>query len=251
MTALLLVSFFGLGAVLASFVGVIAERAYTGESWLKGRSRCNACGRVLNVRDLIPVLSWLFARGRCRVCGARVPAQYMVFELFLGALFAFSYFTLGLSLLLPAFLFVILVTAFIVLYDLRHTVVPIPASVFLIVGAFVYSALSLSSLPAFLNALWWALGIAFCFFALHALSRGKYMGLGDTPVAFALSLVVAPYALSGVLFSFWSGALIGILMLSLRRGGPKMGIEVPFVPFLALGFLLAYFIQWNPLAPLL
>jgi prepilin signal peptidase PulO-like enzyme (type II secretory pathway) len=26
-----------------------------------------------------------------------------------------------------------------------------------------------------------------------------------------------------------------------------MGIEVPFVPFLALGYLLAFFTQWNPL----
>jgi len=26
-----------------------------------------------------------------------------------------------------------------------------------------------------------------------------------------------------------------------------MGIEVPFVPFLAAGYLLAFFTQWNPL----
>ena len=39
-----------------------------------------------------------------------------------------------------------------------------------------------------------------------------------------------------------------LALLFLRRGGPRMGVEVPFVPFLALGFLLAYFIQWNPLA---
>ena len=25
-----------------------------------------------------------------------------------------------------------------------------------------------------------------------------------------------------------------------------MGVEVPFAPFLAAGFLLAYFTQWNP-----
>ena len=32
---------FFLGAILASFTGVVSERVYTGQSWLKGRSRCN------------------------------------------------------------------------------------------------------------------------------------------------------------------------------------------------------------------
>jgi prepilin signal peptidase PulO-like enzyme (type II secretory pathway) len=50
----------------------------------------------------------------------------------------------------------------------------------------------------------------------------------------------------GILFSFWIGALFGIAVLLRRRGGPTMGIEVPFVPFLAAGFLLAFFTQWNP-----
>ena len=40
---------------------------------------------------------------------------------------------------------------------------------------------------------------------------------------------------------------MGVLILVLRRGGPRMGIEVPFVPFLAIGYLLAFFTQWNPL----
>ena len=73
------------------------------------------------------------------------------------------------------------------------------------------------------------------------------MGLGDAPIALGLSLLVGfGAAFSGLIFSFWIGALCGILILVLRRGGPRMGIEVPFVPFLAAGYLLAYFTQWNP-----
>jgi prepilin signal peptidase PulO-like enzyme (type II secretory pathway) len=90
--------------------------------------------------------------------------------------------------------------------------------------------------------------IGLAFLLLHLLSGGRAMGLGDAPVALSLSLLCAPYAFSGVLFSFWIGAIIGIAILVMRRGGPRMGIEVPFVPFLAAGYLLAYFIQWNPLA---
>jgi prepilin signal peptidase PulO-like enzyme (type II secretory pathway) len=64
---------------------------------------------------------------------------------------------------------------------------------------------------------------------------------------FALSLFVGSQAISGLLFSFWIGALFGIILLLVRRGGPTMGIEVPFVPFMALGYLLAYITQWNAL----
>ncbi len=86
------------------------------------------------------------------------------------------------------------------------------------------------------------------FLLMHVLSKGKAMGLGDAPIALALSLMVAPYAFAGLLFSFWIGALLGIGILATRQGGPTMGIEVPFVPFMAAGFLLAYFLQWNPLS---
>ncbi len=95
--------------------------------------------------------------------------------------------------------------------------------------------------------------IGLAFYALYFFSKGRAIGLGDAPVAGALSLLAGKQALAGVLFSFWIGALIGIFILALRRGGPKMGIEVPFIPFLAIGFLLAIFLpaSWNPLTFLL
>jgi prepilin signal peptidase PulO-like enzyme (type II secretory pathway) len=85
------------------------------------------------------------------------------------------------------------------------------------------------------------------FFIMHVASGGRAMGLGDAPVALALSILVGSHAFPGLLFSFWVGALYGIIVLSTRRGGPRMGIEVPFVPFLAIGYLLAFFTAWNPL----
>jgi prepilin signal peptidase PulO-like enzyme (type II secretory pathway) len=67
-------------------------------------------------------------------------------------------------------------------------------------------------------------------------------------MALGLSLLVGPsVVLPGVLFSFWIGALYGIVVLVSTPRGHRMGIEVPFVPFLALGFLLAFFTGWNPL----
>jgi prepilin signal peptidase PulO-like enzyme (type II secretory pathway) len=248
MQLILTLAFAVLGSVLASFAGVIAERIHTGQSFLKGRSRCNSCNRYLAPRDLVPVFSWLLARGRCRTCSVRIPGLYALTEAFLGAAFALTYWTFGLTLVLPFFLLALFVLTFTVLYDLRHTIVPQWASTTLTVLGLIIAALNAQTITVFGTTVLTAGIIALAFFLLYALSRGRAMGLGDTPIAFALSLMVAPYAVAGLLFSFWIGAIVGMLILFMRRGGPRMGIEVPFVPFLALGYVVALFIQWNPLS---
>jgi len=48
------------------------------------RSRCPRCGRVLGVRELVPVLSWLLQGGKCRGCGGRIAARYALVELLCG-----------------------------------------------------------------------------------------------------------------------------------------------------------------------
>lgn len=248
MTLFLALAFFIAGAVVASFVGVLSERLYTGQSWMRDRSRCNSCRTELGVFDLIPVLSWILARGRCRHCGSRVPGLYATVETVLGGLFAAAYLTLGLTLGLALFLVALSVLMFIVLYDLRHTVVPASASMLLLAVSILYALYVSPDLYAFGTTSAGAGIIAFGFFLLYALSRGRAMGLGDTPVALALSFLVGVRALPGLVFSFWIGALFGIILLSVRRGGPRMGIEVPFVPFLAIGYLLAFWTTWNPFA---
>ncbi len=239
-----------LGTIAGSFIGVVAERAYTGQSWKRGRSRCNSCREDLSVRDLIPVFSWLMHRGRCRKCSSSVPGAYILVELSLGILFAAAYSTFGLTSQLLVFLAALCVLAFIVMYDLRHTLVPPGAAAALVVLSGVFALLVSSDAAAFIRTLTYATVIAAFFFSLYLFSRGRAMGLGDTPISFALALLAGSAAPAGFLFSFWIGGVIGICILVLRRGGPRMGIEVPFVPFMAAGFLLALFTQWNPLPPL-
>lgn len=247
MDTLIPIALFCLGAVLASFIGVIAERIYTGQSFSRGRSRCNSCARDLSARDLVPILSYLVSKGRCFSCGSRVPVSYIVLEATLAGVFAYSYFLFGLSLLLPLFLIIVCVLTFIVVYDLRHTIVPTVASNVLLVLCAVFALLSAPSLEAFGAVLLVAGGVGSAFLLLHVLSGGRAMGLGDAPIVLALSLLSGPYAFGGLLLSFWIGALYGIAVLVLRKGGPRMGLEVPFVPFLALGYLAALFFTWNPL----
>lgn len=238
---------FFLGSILASFMGVIVERLGTGQSFVTGRSRCNACNRHLTGRDLFPVFSFLFQRGRCRKCSAKITPQYFLSEVILGSVFVLLYYTYGLTLVLPFIYAFSVLLALIVLYDLRHTVVPFKLSLLLVVlGAGV---LQLQSPPLTnLSQIYLIAGlIALFFYLLHVLSDGRWMGLGDTPIALALSLFVGSQAIAGLLFSFWAGAVVGIVILVYTPASSRMGIEVPFVPFLAFGYLLALVTQWNPL----
>ncbi len=59
-----------LGACMGSFLNCMAWRLVHGESVLRGRSHCDACGHVLGAGDLIPIVSYVVHRGRCRYCGA-------------------------------------------------------------------------------------------------------------------------------------------------------------------------------------
>lgn len=237
---------FVLGAILASFAGVIAGRLNTGQSWARGRSRCDACARTLALADLFPVLSWLASGGRCRGCGARIPVASPLGEAALGAAFAWAYLSIGFAPALLPFLAALVVLCALVLYDLAHTIVPPGLSALLALLALAYAAVATASWASFGLALAIAGAIALALALLHLLSGGRAMGLGDAPVAFSLSLLAAPYALAGLAFSFWIGAAVGVLILAGKPRGQRAGTEVPFVPFLAAGFLLACFTHINP-----
>lgn len=240
--------FFCLGAVLASFVGVLTGRRATGESIVRGRSRCDACGAQLSGRMLVPIVSYVSYGGRAQCCSARIPARSTIAELLLGALFALSYATFGFASSLPFFLASLVMLLALVEYDLAHQILP-PSFLAAFATAAALAGFLSAPFASFLSAA--AAGAVFAAFfaALHYGSQGRLMGFSDIPLVFALALLSASatVAYAGFVFAFWIGAVIGIIVLLGRPAGSRMGVEVPFAPFLAAGFLLAIFTQWNPL----
>ena len=241
-------AFFIFGAILASFVGVVVGRLYTGQSIVRGVSRCDACGRELGLLALVPIFSYLVFSGRAHCCRARLSPLSPISELTLGALFTLGYLRLGLSLELGAFLLALTLLAALVLYDLAHQILPPVLLVLFVATSACRALLGTPSLSELYPVLILASAFALFFAALHGLSGGRAMGLADAPLVFGLALLVGPAALPGFLFSFWIGAGVGIALLAASPRGSRMGIEVPFAPFLAAGFLLAYFTQWDPFA---
>jgi len=246
MESLTILALFVLGAIVASFAGVVAERLHTGQSFWRGRSRCDACGETLSPLALVPVVSYLLLGGRASCCGTRLSSEGPLTECLLGTLFVITYLQLGWSVALPFFLFSLGTLLALVRYDLAHQILPPPLLITFVISSAGTGYFLAPSLSVFYSSSVVAILVAGSLALIHFLSGGRAMGFADAPLSFGLALLTGHAALPGFVFSFWIGAVVGIALLFNRPPGSRMGVEVPFAPYLAAGFLLAYFTQWNP-----
>jgi len=242
---MLAILFFIFGAIIASFVGLVVARLNTGSSILTGRSRCDAGGEVLEPLSLVPIVSYVLSCGRARCCSARVSVFAPLTELLLGMLFALSYTLFGITWSFFFFLLALALLLLLVLYDLAHQILPPAILFFFVLASLAFAQCNILSIGDFGFSLMIAGSLALFLALINLFSGGRMMGLSDAPLVFGLALLAGPLALSGFVFSFWIGAVVGIVLLLRRPAGSRIGVEVPFAPFLAAGFLLALFTGWN------
>ena len=248
---------FVVGTMMGSFLNVVLYRMHTGRS-VNGRSHCMSCGEVLAWHELFPVVSFLFLRARCGHCSARIPLRYLTVEILTGIAFVLVYSlfaTSPLLLVLHSVLAMLLIV--ITVYDIRHTIIPNELTILL--GVFAVAMLVLrfaegGGIAAVVGGISGGLGASLFFFALWFVSKGRWIGLGDAKLALPLGVIASgAAAFSMVVLSFWVGAGISLVLLMiqhllqkgktfLRFQAPQLTIksEVPFAPFLIVGFLLAY-----------
>jgi leader peptidase (prepilin peptidase)/N-methyltransferase len=79
------------GAIVGSFLNVVAYRLPMGRNLIVPPSACPYCETRLRWADNIPILGWLLLGGRCRYCKSRISPQYPLVELFVALLFAGTY----------------------------------------------------------------------------------------------------------------------------------------------------------------
>jgi leader peptidase (prepilin peptidase)/N-methyltransferase len=156
----------------------------------------------------------------------------------------------------------------IVVYDLRHLIIPDELVVTLVLlttaRAGYWAWLYLDSALPFLATAVAGLVVAGFFFLLWYLSGGRWLGFGDVKLSFPLALLVGSSgAFSMVVLSFWVGAgvslcLLGLSTLARRLRGKTpvwflgrtltMKSAVPFAPFLVAGALVVFFYHVDVLA---
>lgn len=251
--AIFILYFFGLGVIIGSFLNVVIYRLHTSKS-LNDRSHCLSCGTQLVWYELFPVVSYLVLLGRCKSCQSKISSRYLLVELCTGFLFALAY--MSVVGFVPLLLVLILLSALVVIfvYDLYHMVIP---DEYVFLGSIISIAYALYGAPtmAEFSISIFAGVLASSFFCLlWVVSSGKWMGFGDVKLAFPLGVMVGISGLfSFIVFSFWLGAVISILLITfkwlLKRGQVHlrffsqhitMKSEIPFAPFMIASFILVY-----------
>lgn len=87
---------FFMAASFVSFFNLYDERRRRGEDWIRRRSHCDACGRVIPWHCLIPVLGYFLAKGRC-ICGEKISPVHPLTEGVGGALVIFLFLRHGMD----------------------------------------------------------------------------------------------------------------------------------------------------------
>lgn len=233
-----------LGAIVGSFINALVYRYNTGRG-MGGRSRCMQCNHTLRAQDLIPVFSFVLLRGRCRYCHSKISYQYPLVEAVAAGLSLLVYIVHPVPAAYAFWLLVWMVLLFIVVYDIRHTIIPWSASILLMVLGVV--SLGVSFEPAFAAFTPTTLAVlagpllALPLFLLSLVSRGTWMGWGDSGLELGLGwLLGLTVGLTALVLAFWLGAIVGIALILFKKG-LTMKSEVPFAPFLVLGALIAHF----------
>ena len=124
MTYLIIFIIFVFGAIVDSFLNVLAYRYNTGKG-IRGRSECLSCGKQLGWIELVPLISFLWQKGRCRSCSAKISRQYFVVEMFTGLLFVTLAYRFAGDAFSTTFYWVLFsLLTVILVYDLRHKIIP-------------------------------------------------------------------------------------------------------------------------------
>jgi leader peptidase (prepilin peptidase)/N-methyltransferase len=220
-----------LGALIGSFLNVVAHRVPAGESLISPGSHCPHCGAPVKPYDNVPVVSWLVLRGRCRSCGAPISPRYPLVELATALTFAAVVAVRGfdddLVLELPFVAALIALAAI----DFDHKLLP-NKIVYPLAAYGVIATLLVDRDDLVENLIAGAGAFAFLLIAVIAYPRG--MGMGDVKLGGAMGLYLGLSVIPALLAAFLSGTLVGLVIIA-REGAEARKMAVPFGVFLALG----------------
>ena len=225
---------FVFGAVVGSFLNVCIFRLPAEASIVKPRSQCPYCDHPIRNRDNIPVISFIVLRGKCRDCGGKISWRYPLVELITALLALLLFLKYGLTLSFLIFFIFTAVLIVITFIDLDHQIIPdiltLPG-----IPIFCLAAIFLLKIP-WLEALLGLLiggGIFFTIaFVYELITKREGMGGGDIKLLAMIGGFLGWKSLIfGLLFSSFSGAIIGITAMLIKK--QDMKYAVPFGPFLA------------------
>jgi leader peptidase (prepilin peptidase) / N-methyltransferase len=228
-----------LGLAIGSFLNVVIHRLPRGESLISPGSHCPACSYALRPSDNIPIVSYALLLGRCRKCRAPISARYPVVELATAVLFVLHYAVFGWTPLLAVRLLFSAAMVALFVIDLDHRLLPDRIT---LPGIVVGLAASLLLPPGIRDALigtlagggvLWGIGEAY-----YRYSGEEGLGGGDVKMLAMIGAFLGwQLVLVTLVFSSIAGAVIGLIVIAIKRGDMKYAL--PYGTFLSIAALVS------------
>ncbi len=201
-----------------------------------GRSYCPECHHELRLVDVLPVLGYVINRGKCHFCGKKIAINYLLIEIFGGAMFVASYLLIGLEWELVVALIMISVLIAESISDYRSMIILdwiwiigiIPLMIFrLIQGDFWIYLLSSAGM--------FGLMLLLALFGKWVFKK-EAIGGGDVKLYLFIGFCITIW--QGLL-SLFLASLFGLIYALTRKN--RQNRILPLVPFILLGTIVAYF----------
>lgn len=234
---------FVLGAVFASFLGCYAYRICKGESFLRRRFRCDACGHVLSLLELIPIVSYLMYKGRCKYCNKKISPTCLGGELVLALLFVICTLCFDLTPYLFLALFFVCILYMITLTDLQERIIPHRCIIAAIFVRFLYFVLTRegdwkSFLWLIANGLVVSVPVLLLTLLMEKILKKEALGGGDIKLLFVLGMYLGS---ANCLLMLLVACLLGIVgvVIAMKNSEGEGSVAIPFGPYLAIGSVVA------------
>ena len=218
---------------------------------VKDRSRCLSCQHTLAWYDMLPLVSWLSTGGRCRYCKTLIGGFELMIEIMTATLFVLSYvywpFTLASPLAWLQFgvwLAVVVGLVVIFWYDAKWFLVLWVTIWPLLLLGLVFVALAYAQAPSSSMLLSTAAAVvllAGLYWLLWAVSKGRWVGLGDAQIGAVLGLVLLDWqkAFLALILANAIGTMIVLPALLTKK--ISRSSAVPFGALLITGALVSFF----------
>ncbi len=244
-----------MGAGLGSFACCQAWRLRKHDK--SPRSHCMNCEYQLKWYDNLPIISWLILGGKCRKCRKKIGCAEIFAEVLMAAVFVLSFafwpwrnaLTSGNALEIGKFcVFLIEMTVFMILavYDAKWKEMPTSILLVSIGIGVVFWAMNLIAE----GFSWEAVGqfgasiliLPGFYYFMYCASKEQWVGAGDAMLCIPLAMMLGKFWLA--LFCLFGSNIIGsAVMLPVLAVKRKKHAQIPFGPFLILGFLVVFFLQ--------
>lgn len=228
---------FLIGLFMGSFYNVVGIRVPKKET-LMGRSHCPNCGKQLGWLELFPIIGYIMIGGKCKKCKSPISVKYPIIEFITGVLFSVSFVILHEN-MVEYILVVVFVSLLVIITvsDMYYQIIP---DIILLVFLPVIFGLRMFSgeILWYFSILGGVLGFGVMYFlSWYGKKRFKQeaLGGGDIKLYFLIGLFLG---IETVFLSLLFAALLALAFSALRR--KKTGY-LPFVPFIAIGTMIAYF----------